>query len=377
MDEPLITLPPSHCSIVLFYNTRVILNHKLPLRGGIIKLSEAEAGIDTFPGELIKNRMIEVLHCNYAGLNLIIDYLLERSGKMLRPRLVYESAQFHPHEVRKVIDISVAVELIHLASLLHDDVIDQADVRRGRESVNCRWGNQASVLIGDYLFAAAFNLINQHGLDQVMDCVTSTIQLMCTGEIKQMDLNSDLNISEEEYYDKTYRKTACLFAAACRVGALTAESPSGQVEVLDDYGLNLGYAYQLMDDVLDFTAQANKLGKPAGNDLTQGNITLPVILALKDPELGIKLRNLLETGKSSKDTLPLIVGILWESGALEQCIFKSQHFLQRALEGIKLLPDAPGQQALKDLAFQLMDHCYSSWPEGETRQGWWTQSGNA
>jgi heptaprenyl diphosphate synthase len=156
--------------------------------------------------------MSEVLHSDYSGLNLIIDYLLQSSGKMLRPRLVYMSAQLYPHDPRKVIDISVAVELIHLASLLHDDVIDQADLRRGRESVNSRWGNQASVLTGDYLFAAAFNLINQHGLDEVMDSITSTIQIMCTGEIKQMALNSDLGISEEDYYDKTYRKTAAFYS---------------------------------------------------------------------------------------------------------------------------------------------------------------------
>ncbi|NLO21590.1 MAG: polyprenyl synthetase family protein [Syntrophomonadaceae bacterium] len=326
--------------------------------------------------EIIQNRMIEVLHSNYSGLNLIIDYLLQSSGKMLRPRLVYRSAQLHPHEPKQVIDISVAVELIHLASLLHDDVIDEAHVRRGRESVNIRWGNQASVITGDYLFAAAFNLINQHGLDEVMDSITSTIQLMCTGEIKQMALNSDLDICEEEYYDKTYRKTACLFASACRVGALTAETPSSQVQLLYDFGLNLGYAYQIMDDVLDFTAEAKQLGKPSGNDLTQGNITLPIILALKDWEWGMKLRNLIEAGKSSKDKLPLIVSMLWESGALEQCMLKSRQFLQRALESINLLPVSPERQALQDLACRLMDTCYGCLPEANTGQGWWSTSGN-
>jgi heptaprenyl diphosphate synthase len=331
-------------------------------------------GIDSFPSQLIQERMSEVLHSDYSGLNLIIDYLLQSSGKMLRPRLVYMSAQLYPHDPRKVIDISVAVELIHLASLLHDDVIDQADLRRGRESVNSRWGNQASVLTGDYLFAAAFNLIHQHGLDEVMDSITSTIQIMCTGEIKQMALNSDLGISEEDYYDKTYRKTACLFASACRVGALTSGTPFSQVQILDDFGLNLGYAYQVMDDVLDFTAEAKKLGKPVGNDLIQGNITLPVILALKDRERGMKLRNLLERGISS-DKLPLIISILWESGALEQCVLRSQQFLQRALEDINTLPFSPGRQALKDLACRLMDTCYECLAQPE--QGWWSPGGNA
>ncbi|KUG02880.1 heptaprenyl diphosphate synthase component ii [hydrocarbon metagenome] len=333
--------------------------------------------MDSFPAAVIKNRMVEVLQTNLSDINIIIDYLLQSSGKMLRPRLVYLSALLTPHEIHKVIDISVAVELIHMASLLHDDVIDRADCRRGRESVNHRWGNQASVLTGDYLFAAAFNLINRHDLDQVMDSITSTIQIMCTGEIKQMSMNGDLGITEEDYYDKTYRKTACLFASSCRVGALVAQAPPEQVKILERFGLNLGYAYQLIDDVLDFTADPEELGKPAGNDLTQGNITLPVILALKDHEKGIKLRNLLEDGKSTLDKMPLVVNILWECGALEKSIMQSGRFLQQALDHLHQLPANPARNALKDTVLYLMDSYYQRLMDSKQGGEGWLQSGNA
>lgn len=311
-----------------------------------------------FPVKAIKKRMQEVLKSTCSEIDGIIDYLLESSGKMLRPRLVYQSAVLYPHDIKKVIDISAAVELIHLASLLHDDVIDNARIRRNRISVNYCWGNQASVLTGDYLFAAAFKLVNIHKLDDVMHNVTSTIQTMCTGEIKQLSMISNLDINEEEYYDKSYRKTACLFASSCRVGALTAKAPERDIEILEKFGANLGYAYQLIDDVLDFVADESELGKPVGSDLSQGNITLPIILALRDSDKGSKLRGLLENGRSRPEMLPYIVDLLIESGAISECVKKSRLFLQEAMEQLIQLPASPARESLQETALYLMDTYY-------------------
>lgn len=277
---------------------------------------------------------------------------------MLRPQLVYQSAIMYPHDIKKVIDIAVAVELIHLASLLHDDVIDDAKIRRNQESVNCSWGNQASVLTGDYLFAAAFKLISVHNLDDVMHSVTSTIQTMCTGEIKQLSMISNLGINEADYYDKSYRKTACLFASSCRVGALAAQAPDKDLEILENFGANLGYAYQLIDDVLDFVADESELGKPVGSDLSQGNITLPVILALKNSEKGAQLRSFLENGRCGPEMLPYIVNLLIESGVIHECIKQSRLFLQEALRQLIQLPANSGRQALQETALYLMDTYY-------------------
>jgi len=341
--------------------------------------ADKNAGLDAFQEKAINKRMKEVLKTSYSEIDEILDYLLQSRGKMLRPRLVYLSASLYPHDAKIIVDIATAVELIHMASLVHDDIIDMADSRRGRESVNCRWGNQAGVLTGDYLFAAAFHLINRHSLVPVMDSITSTIQIMCTGEIKQLSLNSDLNISEEEYYEKTYRKTACLFASSCRVGALSAGALPQHVDILENIGLNLGYAYQLIDDVIDFTANEADIGKPVGNDLTQGNITLPVILALKDGERGIKLRNLLENGKSSVEKMPTVARILAECGALDACIKQSQVFLQYAMDTIDELPESPARQELKATGMKFLERYYqrsdNGVPAGHTEG--WLLSGNA
>ncbi len=177
-----------------------------------------------FPNEKVNKRLKEVLYCGNPEFDHILNYLAENSGKMLRPRMVYLSGAMYPNDENRLIDIAVAVELIHLASLVHDDIIDNSQLRRGQPSLNQRWGNQVSVLTGDYLFATAFNLISMSNSSEVMENLTSTIKVMCSGEIKQLGLLFDLNLSEEDYFDKTYRKTGCLFASSCAVGAILGKA---------------------------------------------------------------------------------------------------------------------------------------------------------
>lgn len=272
--------------------------------------------------------------------------------------MVYLTASLQPHDPDVIRDTAIAVELIHMASLVHDDVIDDAATRRGRPSVNNRWGNQISVLTGDYLFAAAFNLINQHSLPAVTDSLSHTIKIMCSGEIKQLFMLYNINIREEEYYDKTYRKTACLFAASCKIGALVSKLPEEQITLLQQYGLCLGYAYQIIDDVLDFVSDTSKLGKPAGSDLLQGNITLPVILGLKNEESGLKLRSLLQNKEISSDKMTRILEMLQKTGAINDSIKYSRMFLQLALELIDKLPPSNGVKGLKELGTYLLEEYY-------------------
>ncbi len=310
----------------------------------------------SFPVEMVKNRLNTVLYTNFSQIDHILDFLLGSGGKLMRPKMVYLAASTYPgYDFHRVVDMAVAVELIHMDSLVHDDVIDRADTRRGRESLNYYFGNHTSVLTGDYLFAAAFNLVNSHDEKEVMDIITRTIQVMCSGEIKQMSLNGDIGIDEDAYYDKSYRKTACLFAASCRIGALAADAPDEHADKLEKYGLNLGYAYQIIDDVLDFTADPVELGKPAGNDLTQGNITLPIILALKDENSAPKLIKLLENGRISFEKMPAVLKILDKSGALDQSIDCSRSFLLQAIDEIEALEASTSRDALKDMACQLLE----------------------
>lgn len=310
--------------------------------------------LPTFPSELICLRMQEVLRAENPSIDNILSYLMTNSGKMLRPRLVFLTASLAPYRPDTVIDIAVAVELIHMASLIHDDIIDQAMTRRGQDSINKVWGNQASVLTGDYLFATAFKLINKHGMQSVMENITETIRIMCVGEIKQMSLRNNLDISAEQYLEKSYGKTACLFASSCKVGALAAEIPVEVVNSLEQYGLCLGYAYQIIDDLLDYIGDSHTLGKPVGTDLLEGNITVPIIYALKNPEFGHQLRVILDNKLTSND-IPQVVQLLISSGATQDSFQLAQQFIERGLSYLSILPDNPILREFQSVAVFLSE----------------------
>lgn len=311
-----------------------------------------------FPAEMIRLRMQEVLRADNPEIERIINYLTENSGKMIRPRMVYLAASMARHDPVIVRDAAVAVELIHMASLVHDDVIDHAMIRRGKESINKRWGNHASILTGDYLFATAFNLINRHGMQDIMENITTTIRIMCAGEINQMSLASDINITESEYLEKSYGKTACLFASSCKVGALAASLPAGYAYNLEQFGLCLGYAYQIVDDLLDFMSDADKLGKPVGTDLLEGNITLPVIHALGSCQYGVWLRTLLESGLTNESNMPQIIAALIDCQAIDSSLQTARRFIERGLAYLDALPDGPAVKELEFMAAFVLETYY-------------------
>lgn len=311
-----------------------------------------------FPAELICSRMQEVLLADNLEIDNILKYLTENNGKMIRPRMVFLAASMAAHNPVIVRDAAVAVELIHMASLVHDDVIDHAMIRRGKESINKRWGNHTSVLTGDYLFATAFNLINKHGMQDIMENVTATIRIMCAGEIKQMSMACDLHITEEQYLEKTYGKTACLFASSCKVGALAASMPPESVNNLEQFGLCLGYAYQIIDDLLDFMSDSELLGKPVGTDLLEGNITLPVIHALRSTKYGIWLRTLLESGLLNEGLMPQVIDALIDSQAIAASLQTARQFIARGLAFLDALPACPATKELEFMAAYLLENYY-------------------
>jgi heptaprenyl diphosphate synthase len=311
-----------------------------------------------FPAEKITMRMRQVLKTENRDIDDLFVYMLEASGKMIRPRLVYLTASLYSHNPEVVRDMAVAVELIHLASLVHDDVIDNALVRRGKESINSRWGNKVSVLSGDYLFATAFNLINQHQLEQVMETITQTIKIMCIGEIKQLSMAFKTDISEEDYFEKTYKKTACLFASSCKIGALVSTMPREEVSILEQYGLYLGYAYQIIDDVLDFESDVSLIGKPVGNDLAEGNITLPIIFALNDPVYGAQLKECLSGPCITPVVMSKVLQILKDSGSLKKAVESSKSFIEAGLKLLNGLSSRPGINALRSVSSYLLSNYY-------------------
>lgn len=314
-----------------------------------------------FPREFILQRMKEVLYTGYNDIDNIFTYLIDSDGKMLRPRLLYLIASSYPKQSITLKDIAVAVELIHMASLIHDDIIDNADSRRGKKSLNALYGNHIGVLSGDYLFATAFHLINLHQCTKVMENVTHTIRLMCSGEILQNLLAYKIDISLDEYYEKSYLKTACLFASSCKIGALLSEASEQEVKLFEEYGLYLGYAYQIIDDVLDYLGDSETTGKTTGNDLLEGNITLPVILALKDKNHAPALKKIITQNEITRDELPLIMDILINSKAFDKSISIAKEYLQKAISNLRKMPFNPALNELENIAQLLIkDYEYKS-----------------
>jgi heptaprenyl diphosphate synthase len=226
---------------------------------------------------LVRERLLHVAASGREPVDKIVLLPLQRPGKLIRPRLVLNSASLFGEIDERVIDVAVAIECIHTASLVHDDIIDEAHLRRGIPTLNCLFNSQSAVLVGDHLFATAFQLLARHQLNDILNEVTRAIRHMCVGEINQ-DLNLfNTELSETDYLSNIFGKTASLFGAACRCGALAAKASPQEVEQIGQYGEFLGYAYQIADDVMDFYGDRKTLGKPSGGDLKNGVITLPVI----------------------------------------------------------------------------------------------------
>ncbi len=311
-----------------------------------------------FSAEMLQNRIKEVLYSENQEINAIFTYLLKCQGKLFRPRLVSLCASLGNCEALKSRDMAAAIELIHMASLIHDDIIDGAVLRRGQESLNQRWGSHVSVLAGDYLFAAAFQLINLHDMQAVMAEVTRTIKIMCTGEIRQVSLAYNLGISEKDYFQKIYEKTACLFASACKIGAITAGLNEKAINSLEQFGMAMGYAFQMIDDILDFVSDSTLLGKPVGNDLLEGNITLPIIYALADPAYGEWLRMILDRKKITSKQLQRIQRVLYESGAIERSLIHVREFIDTAVVQLEGFPPSAAKRELQEIAQSIINEYF-------------------
>lgn len=237
----------------------------------------------------------ENLQSDIAMIPAIGHYIINSGGKRLRPLLCLLIAKMFGYQGQRHIPLSVAVEFIHTASLLHDDVVDSSEVRRNKPSANGVWGNQASVLVGDYLFSRSFQMLvqdNDMGMLKLMSDVTNAL---AEGEVLQLSRTFHLEMSEEECLEVIERKTAVLFAAAAEVGAHVSDQPAHIIKSMAEYGMCLGVAFQLMDDALDYISDEEATGKPVGHDLEEGKITLPLIYAMdKDPELRQRVHTIAE-----------------------------------------------------------------------------------
>ena len=287
----------------------------------------------------------------------ISSYLREGGGKRLRPALLLLAAGASGYRGKSAIRLGAVVEMIHSATLIHDDVIDGADTRRGRPSANARWGNHMSVLAGDWLYMQSFEMALRERNFAVLDILIDLTQNMVEGELLQLTRLGQMNLNEAEATELAYRKTACLFSGCSRLGAVLGKQPKEVEDGLADYGRNAGLAFQLVDDLLDFTASPEKLGKPVLSDLKEGKVTLPLIFALQAQAEGRTHmgangdgRRMVEKVLEERDFRSVrpeeITSLVRETGALERATLMAKEYVQRAKASLEVLPDTEYRRAL-------------------------------
>jgi len=306
--------------------------------------------------ERVERKMREASRIEYEQMRAILDYLLSGGGKRLRPALVLLSSKFYPTDAEKITCLAAAVETLHTATLVHDDLIDNALLRRGNPTLNVMWDSAATVLTGDYLFARAASFAAETESVRVISIFAQTLMTICSGELNQIfgsdgrQPTANAAIAKEYYYQRIYSKTASLFAASAEAGGLLGNAPEPEAQALRDYGCNLGMAFQIVDDILDFAGNEGDLGKPTGSDLRQGIITLPTICFLQaHPEDGTVARVLRSRGEGD-DEVRAAVEMIKESGAIESSTAEAQRFVARSRDALSILPPNDYRQAMLDLA---------------------------
>ncbi|MBM6619866.1 heptaprenyl diphosphate synthase component II [Bacillus suaedaesalsae] len=298
--------------------------------------------------EKIENELQLTIKSEHSLLQEASLHTLQAGGKRLRPVFVLLAGKFGQYELSTIKNVAVALELIHMASLVHDDVIDDADVRRGQPTIKAKWDNKIAMYTGDYIFARSLELMTNIENPEAHKILAHTIVEVSLGEIEQIRDKYNFDQNFKTYFRRIKRKTALLIAASCQLGAIASDVPKHLHEKLYLFGYYVGMAFQITDDILDFVATEEQLGKPAGSDLIQGNITLPVLLAMRDSELKELITSVNE-GMDPKEIVQIIEAIK-ASGSIELSIEYSDWYLKKALSVIKEFPSGKAKLALTNIA---------------------------
>ena len=298
----------------------------------------------------VNQLILESLSSRVPLVEEISNYLIEAGGKRLRPILVLLSAKACGYQQTQHISLAAIIEFLHTAMLLHDDVVDASDLRRGRKTVNAAWGNPASVLVGDFLHSRAFEMMVEIGDMKVMQILSHATNTIAEGEVQQLTNIRNPRITEADYLQVISRKTAMLFEAASHSGAVLAHGTLEQQTALQAYGLHLGRAFQLVDDVLDYKGTADDMGKNIGDDLAEGKATLPLIVAMRDgePDQADFVRQAILNG--GVENLDRIAQIVEAAGGLKYTSELAVRETTAAIESLASLPDSPYKTAMLNLA---------------------------
>lgn len=308
---------------------------------------------------LIKNELAlveiefeEQASSNIQVINYLGQYLRASGGKRVRPALLIlaNKAIGGKSESENVIRLATVMEMLHTATLVHDDIIDNADTRRNKISVNARFGNQSAVLMGDWLYMSAFETSLKERSLEILDILTDLTRKMTEGELIQLTMLGRTDISEESYFDILLRKTAYLFSACCEIGAILGNATAEVQAALREYGKNLGTAFQLADDVLDFTAEKEVLGKASGADLLEGKLTLPLILLVKEnPSVKVELEKIMREGNYQNGSRERLLDNLKSRELLQKTQQRAYDFAAKAVKNLEILPETEYRLALEEI----------------------------
>jgi octaprenyl-diphosphate synthase len=285
----------------------------------------------------------------------VANHLISSGGKRLRPMLTIAMARLAGYRADGHVKLAAAVEFMHTATLLHDDVVDESELRRGKLAARMLWGNEASVLVGDFLLGQAFKMMVEVGNLRALEILSAAAAIIAEGEVMQLAAAKNTATTEDEYLAVIRAKTAELFAAACEVGPVLAERPKADLAACRSFGMNLGIAFQLVDDALDYGGKSAKLGKNVGDDFREGKITLPIVLSFRrgsELEREFWVRTI-ERGDAADGDLEHALGLMAKHRALEDTIGRAQHYGAMAKDALALFPASPMKQALE----QAVEFC--------------------
>ena len=310
--------------------------------------------------EAVNRVILDRMQSPVALIPQLASYIIAAGGKRLRPVLTLVAARMCGYRGDDHVLLAACIEFIHTATLLHDDVVDESDLRRGLASANTVWGNKTSVLVGDFLFSRAFQLMVETGSLEVLSILSNASSVIAEGEVLQLVTANDTETTEADYLEVVEAKTATLFAAACRVGAVVAGRPVAEAEALESYGMNLGIAFQLVDDVLDYAAAQATLGKTVGDDFRDGKITLPVVLAFARGSAAERAfwRRTLEEMEQKEGDLEEAAALLDRHGALVETVERARGFAAEAKAALAAFPASAELETLADLVDFAVERAY-------------------
>lgn len=301
--------------------------------------------------DIIEYALSNAIQADHDVLREASTQLLQAGGKRIRPVFVLLCGQLGNFNMDRIKTVAVSLELIHMASLVHDDVIDDAEVRRGKPTIKQLYGNRVAMYTGDYILARALENITTLSKPTAHRVLSKTMVQVATGEIEQIKDKYNWDQNLRDYLRRIKRKTALLIATSCKLGAIATDVSEEDAEKLFQYGYYIGMSYQIIDDILDFTASQNELGKPAGNDLLQGNVTLPVLFAMRDKDFNDLLRDTFKNPEQvSEKDMAILLNRLKSTNAITESYKISDHYLNKALTALESIPNHKAKQTLQSIA---------------------------